>query len=184
MGARRYCLVTLLLLLVPAQAWAHLHKAAVYGAPSWSQGSSLGGVQLSGELVVHKLPAESNVMHPLVGVFVDLGANWGEHGDGERTQAAVMVGGRVTWGRGWVEPFVHIAGARVRTQDSAPNDFDTAWGFDIGAGLSFRLSRAEKVYLRAQYDRTYMGGSDRITDKYKRFSVGIELRIHRAPKCP
>jgi hypothetical protein len=178
MRARRYLLI-LALLLLPAEARAHLHKAAVFGAGSFVEGSTIGGFQLSGELVVHRLPDGSKLLHPHIGVFVDLGANWGEHDDGERTQAAVMVGGRCTWGRGPVQPFAHAAYARVRTQDSAPNDFDTASGFDVGGGLSTRLSRAEKVYFRVQYDYTHMWGSDRITHKYSRFSAGIELRIHR-----
>jgi hypothetical protein len=184
MRAHRCFFILVFVLLIPGESWAHLHKAAVFGAPTWDEGSSLLGFQLSGELIVHKLPTDPKLLHPQVGLFVDIGANWGEHGAGERTQAAIMLGGRVTWGRGWVEPFVHVAGARVRTQDSAPNAFDTNSGLDVGGGFSFRVSKGERVYLRTQYDHAFMWGSDRIIHKYSRLSVGIELRIPRVYKCP
>jgi hypothetical protein len=180
MRARRYCLILVSTLLIPAPAHAHLHKAAMYAAGTFDQGSNLGGFELAGDVTVHKFPGpDRSKFNPQCSLFLDVGANWGSHGEGDRTQAALMAGGRATWGDWPVEPFVTLAYVLLRTQDSVPNVSDTRSGFDTGAGLSIRIVN-DRFYLRGQYDYTFLWGSDRIAHHYKRISIGVEVRI---PRC-
>jgi hypothetical protein len=187
MPARRYALI-LAVLLIPAEAGAHLHKAGLFAARSWNDGSTLGGFQFSGELRLGSIPGTPSskrpLLKPLFSLFGDLGAGWGAHGDGERTQAAAMLGISAAWREKRIQPSLHLGYAYVRTQDSAPSAFDSASGLDVGAALSIGLGSYETLFVRVQYDHVFMSDTDRLDRKFGRVSVGIELRFLPPPRCP
>jgi hypothetical protein len=178
----------LALLLLPVSAFAHMHKAGVYLAYAGQQGSRLDGLELSTELVLNgPLSGSEPFYKASYSVFADVGAGWGEHNGGERTQAALMGGLRMTFSHHVLQPFVHAALAGVRTQDSEPNAADTSLGFDLGGGVSVGFEAREKkiwkyLRLRAQTDYTWLSGSDRLADHYFRFSIGVEVRFARPAK--
>lgn len=185
-GPARSCCLVLALLLIPAEARAHFHKAGAFGAVSWAKGSKLVGFQLSVERPFTKLqsPDNKNAWKPMTSVFADVGANWGEHENGERTQATGMVGARSTWGDGRLQPSLHLALVAVHTQDSAANYSETPVGLGVGASLSLQLVEESPgitgVLLRAQYDVVVLGGPEAPIQRYQRLSVGIELRFPRS----
>jgi hypothetical protein len=186
----------LALLLLPVSAFAHMHKAGAYLAYAGQQGSWLNGLEMSAEVVVSDPlckpqgsapPDCARWFKPSFSVFADVGAGWGEHNGGERTQAALMGGLRMTFSHHVLQPFVHAALAGVRTQDSEPNAADTSLGFDLGGGVSVGFEAREKkiwkyLRLRAQTDYTWLSGSDRLADHYFRFSIGVEVRFARPAK--
>jgi hypothetical protein len=177
----------LALLLLPATAFAHMHKAGAYVAYAGQEGSWLNGLQLSTELVLNgPLDLSAPFYKASFSVFADVGAGWGEHNGGERTQAALMGGLRLTFSHHLAQPFLHVALAGVRTQDSEPNAADTSLGVDVGFGgsVGFRGNHDiwKYVRLRAQADYTWLSGSDRLADHYFRLSAGVEVRFGRFAK--
>jgi hypothetical protein len=184
MGARR-CIFALLLLFVPSQAWAHIHiKAAYAGYSGNTGGSNLPGFQISVEEMLPKTDCGEDGQHRYKrtgpwSIFEDVGANWGDHEQGRRTQVALMVGARynfVFWKRGKAhpfEPFVHLPLAFVYTEDS-PVITDWAYGLGLGAGLRYCTDNA---CLRTQFDYVRLAWSEGFAKEYWRYSIGLEVRF-------
>jgi hypothetical protein len=191
MAARRYFIV-ILLLLVPAQAWAHRHTKALYAAGSDDQNSALYGFQLSGEwMLPKKVEPDPHCDPGCVGkaqktsrwsLFEDVGVNWGTHEGSDRRQVALMVGGRYTYPlvkSESLESFAHAALAFVHTQDSPTV---TDWASGLGFGLGLRYEFIPNWCIRAQFDYVGLWWWARITKDYRRYSAGLEFRFgHFSP---
>jgi hypothetical protein len=181
MGVRRCCIVVALLLL-PAQAWAHLHKAGGRLAYAAVDGSLLSGFEASIEIMRYeKDPKPHDRETRWDSYFLDVGANWGPHDGVDRRQVAVLVGARGTrYLSKSFELFAEVTLGGVHTSDSPGA---SAWSLaaGIGGGFAVRLLR-DDVWMRPQY--TYLRLSDSDTDarNYHRVSVGVEFRFWRVKK--
>jgi hypothetical protein len=176
MGARGYALA-LLLLLVPCQAWAHKHYKSASAAGSLDHQSTLPGFEISLEEMLPKKDCHGYKKTGPWSIFEDVGANWGDHRDGRRTQVALMVGVRYnfTFGKppGPFQPFVHLPLAFVYTEDS-PVVTDWAYGLGVGGGLRYCDHNA---CVRAQFDYVRLAWSEGFAKDYVRYSLGLEWRF-------
>jgi hypothetical protein len=180
MSARRFGLV-LVLLFLPASARAHAHKAGAFVGGLFPKGSSLKGFQVAAEITLPKSPEKVR----LWSVFFGAGAASGSHEGGHRSQGALTSGLRFTYPFGrwkdkdWkIEPFAHVLGACVLTQDSTPSASDTGGGGGFGAGVAVG---GDTFVVRAQYDYARLWWSGEIARDYRSISVGVEFRFRRPP---
>lgn len=173
----RRCSLALLLLLLPGQAWAHLHKAGGRIAYTEVEGSLLSGFQASIEVMRHApRPRRHGTETRWDSYFLDVGANWGSHDGVDRRQIAIGVGTRATANLSKsFELFAELTLGAVQTRDSPGA---SAWSLaaGVGSGVAFRLLR-DDVWLRPQYTYLRLTDSDTDARNYHRISVGVELRF-------
>jgi hypothetical protein len=182
----RRCSLALVLLLLPAQTRAHLHKASTRAGYSAVGGSLLSGFEVSAELMVRKSNPTSRetILTRWDSYFVDFSANWGSHEDVDRRQLAIVVGPRATKYVGTsFELFAQVATGAVQTKDS-PGTSDWAWGVGGGSGFAFALldrhthpERGLDLWVRAQYLYLRLSESETDARNYHRGSIGVEFRF-------
>jgi hypothetical protein len=188
MSARRYGLIVVLL-LIPVEARAHLHKAGAFFGPSFGRGSRLDGFTLGGEFM---LPKKVNTIVAGVtgqtkktgwlSVLLATSTNWGKHDGGDLMQFSLSGGLRATYAIPVLdkafEVYGHATGALVHTQGSTPNSDKGSKGGGLGGGVTIDLSRPlglqHEVVARVQYDHLWLKGDIR---RYELVSVGIEYRF-------
>ena len=181
----------LVVLLLPSQAWAHLHRKSAFGAFSEVNGSSLQGFQLSLEFMLPKEikslkspPAPEPFKYLETGhwsLFENVGINWGSHEGHDRRQAAFIVGGRYQFfgEHPTIEPFVHLNLGFVHTQDS-PTVTDWASGGGGGGGLRWDVKKNWCIRVQVDYVRLWWWATT--AKDYLSFAAGLEGRWGEFPK--
>jgi hypothetical protein len=178
MGTRRSCLV-LVLVLLPAGAWADRHNWEVSSAVSRVTGRS----QLWGGNVAVAMPLRT---YRKVSVFAEIAKHAGPHDGGSLTQLSALGGARGVLIRTLKRPddtrehalpsyrlqfFAQAMSGLVQTTGAGT---DSAWG--AGGGVDGLFS--EYGGLRAQVDYVHInrkGGGD----GFVRFSVGLVYRFEK-----
>jgi pimeloyl-ACP methyl ester carboxylesterase len=169
---RRFCPV-LLVLLIPASAQAHFHKANAYAGISIASGSTLVGVHGTVDFPVEigaRRQAPDQPQLKDFSVVADFSTHWGSD---DASQLNVMSGLRYTFARDIQQrtlPFAQLLLGGSRASRAGASDTDLALA--IGAGVEHMFSSDDAAWgVRVQLD--YIVRSD----SGPRFSVGLVKRI-------
>ena len=174
---RRFCLLVLVL-LIPASARAHFHKADAYAAVSVASGSTLVGLHATLGVPVPAgpetgQPVKADIRIRNLSVVGDVSVHWGSD---DVTQVNFLGGLRHTFSSSTDQrslPFVHVLLGGVRTSRAGASDTDPAVAF--GAGFEHMLGDVDSGWgFRAQLDYIVRPG-----DVAPRFSAGVVKRFPR-----
>lgn len=189
----RAAVAALLAFLVPASALADRHKAGFGGGGGRSGGSSLWGVVLSGDVVLHegKSTGDEHVKHNqwVLGLAGEVSQASGEHEGGTLSRTTFLVGPRFTWdefGSFWrIQPFVQVLGGRGYERAVEGHG---AWaaafggGVDVPIGPLKEMDRHPLVVLRAQYGRHWLDGGAR--EWYNQGMLLVVFRLNKKKSAP
>jgi hypothetical protein len=191
---KRSASLILVLLLVPALAWADRHKAGIRVAGAKSFRSSLLGVQLGGEFPLHGHPPGETASTPgtpatkkrplgTLAMVAELSLVAGTHEDETLDQFTLVVGPRYTVGHSRFQPFLHalVGGARlsrgeIRTPPAAAfgGGCDIPWG---SVAMDGDHPGHPRIAIRVQADGFYLRAQP--TDWYLQVSIGVVVRFNR-----
>lgn len=197
--AFRAAVVPLVAFLVPASATADRHKAGFGGGGTRSGGSSLWGITLSGDVVLHegKSTGDAAATHDqwMLGLAGEISQVSGEHEGGTLSRTTFLVGPRFTLnelGRHWrVQPFVQVLGGRGYERLVEGRG---SWAFAFGGGLDVpigplkSMERHPIVVVRGQFARHWL--EDGAREWYNQGTVSVIFRLnkkrasHPAPHPP
>jgi opacity protein-like surface antigen len=115
---------------------------------------------------------------PRLRLVADLTGHYGSFAGVALSQTALMAGARHTWEVGGLRPFAEALLGVARTSSSFESlrDADTDWGFAIGGGADYPLSR--RLALRALLHLRLLEGEGS-WDADPRVSVGAAYRFGR-----
>ena len=173
MRVRRPWLVVVML-LVPAVAGAHGHKADFYAAASRTTGSSLWGPQTTLSITS---PIPTSLDMSILG---DFSAHVGEENSVDMTRLAFMIGTRWTAsirGNDKHLGYGQVLGGGVHDHVGGTDATHRALAF--GAGYEFDPEGEDSAFavrFQIEYVKVFGGGED-----FPRTSVGIVYRVRRNP---
>jgi hypothetical protein len=160
-------------LLVPAVASADAHRAGLFGGGSYLRASSLGGFEISGDVVLCELPTTSKLK--FFSVVGDFGLYKGTHDDVDVTIKTFMGGGALRFARN--EPSPHVGSVHVLVGGAKATGGDTEFAAAVGGAYDYIIHRGEpKQYgFRVQVD----GILPKEGDKFLRVSGGVVVRFRK-----
>lgn len=186
--AVRTAVVSLVALLVPAAATADRHKAGFGGGGTRSGGSSLWGITLSGDVVLHegKSTGDDSAKHAqwMLGLAAEISQASGEHEGGTLSRTTFLVGPRFTLnelGSHWrIQPFAQILGGRGYERLFEGRG---SWAYAFGGGLDVpvgplkSMERHPRVVVRVQLMRHWLQEGER--EWYNQGTVSVVFRLNK-----
>jgi hypothetical protein len=180
---KRSTTLALTLLLVPAAVWADRHKAGLKAAYAKADRSDLQGMQIGGEWELHDdEPTAKPYTFSVVGDLTLVNGPHTEEGtltEFTLSQFTLLVGPRVTWGHGFVQPFLQALAGFGRLNEG---EIRTPPALAFGAGVDVPLTSSKdgkhpRLALRLQGDQYYLRAQP--TDWFFQWSLGLVVRFNR-----